>query len=305
MGGVLAGLAGVIAMVLLVAVPGAQCLACHVQLGASNLDLIRQFSAWESTFYQGAYGSLVALFLLVWFLAHLHQELTRVADSGIYATVALLGGGLLGAGVLLQMLFFLAATKVADGGGGTIARTVFAVTDSFAFVYAAPVAALVTATSLVIVRTRWLPRGLGIAGFGAAAVALSWSTPGLGAVAGMAWTAVLGAVLAVRAARGEHRSAAGAARGGAAEGPAEPGPAAPSRATQRPAVDRQAVRDGPAQRPAVGHPVVPKEAVRRPAVPNGAAAGPLTRATRPDRAGAAPGTGGPGSPTRWRWARRD
>ncbi|WP_299273354.1 hypothetical protein, partial [uncultured Georgenia sp.] len=65
----------------------------------------------------------------------------------------------------------------------------------------APLAALAGAVSVVVVRTRWLPRPIGWAGFVVAGVALAWVTPGIGAVLGMAWLAVLSVALAVRGAR--------------------------------------------------------------------------------------------------------
>ncbi|WP_127131115.1 hypothetical protein [Georgenia sp. SYP-B2076] len=236
-GGILAGVAGVIAMVLLLAIPSAPCMACTVALDSSDSVLSGQFTAWEPLFYRGAYGSLLALFLFVWFLAYLHGELRRVANSRIYATVALVGGVLFSAGVMLQIMFSLAASTVAAGSGGPIARMVFAVAYNFAFVYAAPVAALVTATSLVIMREQWLPRALGLVGFGAAAVALAWITPGLGAVAGMLWMAVLAAALAVRAARTgpAARNAGAAMRGtGSAVPSTGPDPAASVPRTAKP-----------------------------------------------------------------------
>ncbi|MFD1504758.1 hypothetical protein FE374_11880 [Georgenia yuyongxinii] len=198
---VLAALAGLVSMAVLVTVPSLQCLACETSLGAPDEQIERVFRDWASTFYWGAYAELLAVFLFTWFLAHLVGELRRVAPGQVYATVALLGGGLFAAGVLVQLALTLAATTVAEGSGATVAHLVLAVAYNFAFVYAAPVAALVMATSLAVVRTRWLPRPLGWAGFVAVVVALAWITPGIGAVAGMVWIAALSVCLAVRAVR--------------------------------------------------------------------------------------------------------
>ncbi|WP_448072718.1 hypothetical protein [Georgenia yuyongxinii] len=198
---VLAALAGLVSMAVFVTVPSLQCLACDSSLGAPEDQLADLFTGWESGFYWGAYAQLLALFLFIWFLAHLVGELRRVTPGQVYDTVVLIGGGLFAAAVLVQLAFMLAATTVAEGAGGAVARLVFAMGYNFAFVFAAPVAALVTATSLAVVRTRWLPRPLGWAGFVAVVVSLAWITPGLGAVAGMVWVAALSACLAARAVR--------------------------------------------------------------------------------------------------------
>ncbi len=188
-------------MAVLVTVPTVQCLACEAPLSSPDPTLVRLFTDWDHAFYVGAYAELLALFLLIWFLAHLHGELRQVAPGRIHGTVVLLAGALFGAALLVQIAALLAATTVDEGGGATVARMVFAVGYNFAFVFAAPVAAIVGATSLAIIRARWLPRALGWAGLVVVVLALAWITPGVGAVAGMGWLAVLSVCLAVRAAR--------------------------------------------------------------------------------------------------------
>lgn len=199
--GVLAALAGLVSMVVLITVPTVQCLACEASLGSSDQTLVRLFTEWERQFSVAAYAELLALFLFVWFLAYLHGELRRVVPGRVLATVVLVAGGLFGAGVLVQVLLSLAATTVAESADAAIARVVFAVSYNGAFGLAAPVAALVGATSLAILRTRWLPRALGWAGLPVVLVALAWITPGIGAVGGMAWLVALNVCLGVQALR--------------------------------------------------------------------------------------------------------
>lgn len=198
---VLAALAGLASMVVLITVPTVQCLACQASLGSSDQTLVRLFTEWERGFYAAAYAELLALFLFVWFLAYLSDELRQMVPGRGLATVVVIAGGLFGSGVLGQVLLSLAASTVAESGDATIARVVLAVSYNGAFALAAPVAALVGATSLAILRTRWLPRTLGWAGLPVVLVALAWITPGIGAVSGMAWLVVLSACLAVRALR--------------------------------------------------------------------------------------------------------
>ncbi|GAA1646083.1 hypothetical protein [Georgenia ruanii] len=199
--GVLAALAGLASMAVLITVPTVQCLACQASLRSSDQTLVRLFTEREREFYAAAYAELLALFLFVWFLAYLYGELRRVAPGRVLATVVVIAGGLFGAGVLIQVLLSLAATTVAESGDATIARVVFAVSYDGAFALAAPVAALVGATSLAILRSRWLPRALGWAGLPVVLVALAWITPGIGAVGGMAWLVALGVCLGAQALR--------------------------------------------------------------------------------------------------------
>ena len=199
--GVLAALAGLASMTVLITVPTVQCLACQASLGSSDPTLVRLFTEWERGFYAAAYAELLALFLFVWFLAYLYGELRQVVPGRGLATVVVVAGALFGAGVLAQVLLSLAATTVAESGDATIARMVFAVSYNGAFALAAPVAALVGATSLAILRSRWLPRALGWAGVPVVLVALAWITPGIGAVGGMAWLVALSACLGVQALR--------------------------------------------------------------------------------------------------------
>ncbi|KAE8762301.1 hypothetical protein [Georgenia thermotolerans] len=199
--GVLAALAGLVAMVVLITVPTVQCLACQAPLGSTDQTLVRIFTRWEHAFTAAAYAELLALFLFIWFLAYLHGELRQVVTGRVLATVAAVAGGLFGAGVLVQVLLSLAATTVAVSADATIARVVLAVSYEGAFALAAPVAALVGATSLAILRTRWLPRALGWAGLPVVLAALAWITPGIGAVGGMAWLVSLSVCLGVRALR--------------------------------------------------------------------------------------------------------
>ncbi|HLV03054.1 MAG TPA: hypothetical protein VKY79_00525 [Actinomycetaceae bacterium] len=198
---VLLALTGLLSMVVLVAVPTAQCLACRAPLTRDDASLVRVFGELEPSFRWGAYAMLVALVLLIVFVAALGAELRDIGAGRLAAPVVLVAGAVLGAGVLVQVLLGLAATIVDDGGGAPVARVVLSVAHGGAFAFAAPLAALAGAVSVVVVRTRWLPRPIGWAGFVVAGVALAWVTPGIGAVLGMAWLAVLSVALAVRGAR--------------------------------------------------------------------------------------------------------
>src|SRR5690606_29893454 len=78
---VLLALTGLLSMVVLVAVPTAQCLACRAPLTRDDASLVRVFGELEPSFRWGAYAMLVALVLLIVFVAALGAELRDIGAA--------------------------------------------------------------------------------------------------------------------------------------------------------------------------------------------------------------------------------
>jgi hypothetical protein len=114
----------------------------------------------------------------------------RPANVRVYTAGALL---------LVQVLMLLASQEVAlHPGLGGIGRVLLALNFNFAFVYAAPLAAMVAALSAVIVRTGWVVRPLGWVGLAVVVVTLAWFAPGLGALTALLWLFVVAGALLLR-----------------------------------------------------------------------------------------------------------
>jgi hypothetical protein len=99
------------------------------------------------------------------------------------------GGGILtGAVDLLRVSFIIAGVTVGDyGASPEVARTLFILTYNFDFLFAAPLAAIVGATSAVILHTGLWPRWLGWVGLLIAAFALALITGGVSTIPAFLW----------------------------------------------------------------------------------------------------------------------
>ena len=106
-----------------------------------------------------AYLTILGTFLFFGFLGYLRNEMQKAeGDGGWLASVAYGGGLVMGAVALMHVVLSLAMVTVADDGvNPEVGRTLFALGWNIGFAFAAPIAALVAATSVTILRHRWLP----------------------------------------------------------------------------------------------------------------------------------------------------
>ena len=148
----------------------------------------------------GAYLTLLGVFFLLWFIAYLYG-LLRQADNeaGWVASVAL-GGGLVAAAVLLlgaSMGF--ATSELADYGADTqVAKTFFVWGWNAANIAAPPMIALVAATTLVSVRHHRFPRWFRVFSMVWTAVLISLligNVAGMGAALSLIWVLATSFVL--------------------------------------------------------------------------------------------------------------
>ena len=176
------------------------CLACMVSLDSSARAIGTAFASGGDGYYRAAYIMMLGIFLFVWFVAYLYSELARQAGASGWLPAVAFGGGLVtGALLLVQVLMLLASHEVALRPGlGEIGRVLLVLNFNYAFVYAAPLAAMVAATSLVIVRSHWVLRPVGWLGFGVVVITLAWFAPGLGALTALLWLFVLAGALLLR-----------------------------------------------------------------------------------------------------------
>jgi hypothetical protein len=177
------------------------CLACIVSLDSSASAISAAFASGGDSFDRAAYLMMLGIFLFVWFVAYLYSELARQAGEARWLTAVAHSGGLVtGALLLVQVLMLLASQEIAlHPRVGEVGRVLLVLNFNFAFVYAAPLAAMVAATSLVIVRTGWVMRPLGWLGFVVVMITLAWFAPGLGALTALLWLFVLAGALLLRA----------------------------------------------------------------------------------------------------------
>ncbi|MDQ3043803.1 MAG: hypothetical protein M3R06_01445 [Chloroflexota bacterium] len=150
----------------------------------------------------GSSLGLAGAFLLLWFLGYLHRHLRRAeGEDGWLASVAY-GGGLVTVGlVLVAVSFSFAVSELATYGEDTqVAKTYFIYGWNFSSVLAPPLGALVAGTAVVSVRFAALPRWLAwvSALIVVAMLVLAPSVPGLVALVGLAWIALVSLALFVR-----------------------------------------------------------------------------------------------------------
>jgi hypothetical protein len=123
------------------------------------------------------------------FTSYLGAHLRKAAGgAGWLASVAYGGGILTGAVTLLWVSFIIAGVTVGDyGASPEVARTLYILTFDSYFLFAAPLAAIVGATSAVILRTGLWPRWLGWVGLLITAFALALITGGVSSIPAFLW----------------------------------------------------------------------------------------------------------------------
>jgi Na+-driven multidrug efflux pump len=152
-----------------------------------------------------AYVGLAAAFALLWFVAYLHGQLRRAeGDEGWLATVAL-GGGLMAIALLLvEVSFTLAESTLASYDADTqVAKTYLIYHWWFASVLAPGLSAMVAASTLVGWRFGALPRWLNWLGTVIVVLMLLavTQTPGLAAALGILWILPASIALCLRVGR--------------------------------------------------------------------------------------------------------
>ena len=150
----------------------------------------------------GSYLGLAGAFLLLWFLGYLRRQLRRAEGEDDWLASVAYGGGLVAVGLLLVgVSFSFAESELASYGGDTqVAKTFFVYGWNFASVLAPPLGALAAGTTVVGFRFAALPRWLNwvSAVIVAAMLGMAPSGPGLAAMVGLGWIALVSLALFVR-----------------------------------------------------------------------------------------------------------
>jgi hypothetical protein len=183
-------LAGVLSVVLGIGSYLAEgCLDCLVAINDPPEAFAQIYGAQWSRLRLTVYLELLSTFFFVVFTSYLGDYLRKAAGGvGWLASVAY-GGGILTAAVdLLWVSFIIAGATVGEyGASPEVARTLFILTYNFDYLSAPPLAAIVGATSVVILRTGLWPRWLGWVGLLIAAFALALITGGVTTVPAILW----------------------------------------------------------------------------------------------------------------------
>ena len=151
----------------------------------------------------GAYIGFLGAFLLIVFVARLHGALRNATGPGAWApTVALIGGILLVVTLVVDAGFSYAASELQSYGQETQVATFFVLWSwNSANLYAPGLAALLTGTSLVVLRTNTFPgwyRWISVALlFIMALIVTVLRAPGLATAPGMLWILITSILLAV------------------------------------------------------------------------------------------------------------
>jgi len=148
--------------------------------------------------------SIFAAFFFIWFLGALHGILRSAEEeAGWFSSVALAGGvvfvTLAWAGVAVEIAYPATLGRFADFDPD--AQLVFVTLALASWLYhfcQLGMAALVSATSVIALETRVLPRWLALAGFAVALLALlHFLVPLLAALIGMLWVAVVSVLMLI------------------------------------------------------------------------------------------------------------
>lgn len=105
----------------------------------------------------------LAIFFFIWFLSNVRDRFRRVGDEGDWLVSVFWAGGLLTVAVyLIQGLVQAAQFSIDDYGGDVqVAKALFALEWNFAMLLGPPVAAMMGAAAVVILRFGVLPKWLG------------------------------------------------------------------------------------------------------------------------------------------------
>ena len=158
----------------------------------------------------GSYLGLAGAFLLLWFLGYLHRHLRRAeGPDGWLASVAYAGGLVTVGMLLLQVSFSLAESELTNYGEDTqVAKTFFVYGWNFAAVLAPPLGALAAATTVLGFRFAALPRWFCWVSllFVAGMLGMAPVGPGLAAIVGLAWVALVSLALFIQTWRDEGQA---------------------------------------------------------------------------------------------------
>jgi hypothetical protein len=165
------------------------CLACQVAINDPPEAFAQIYGAQWFGLRLSVYLGLLSTFFFVVFASYLGDHLRKAAGGVDWLASVAYGGGILAAGVdLLWVSFILAGATVGEyGASPEVARTLFILTYNLDFLYAAPLAAMVGATSAVILRTGLWPRWLGWVGLLITAFALALITGGVTTIPAFLW----------------------------------------------------------------------------------------------------------------------
>jgi hypothetical protein len=105
----------------------------------------------------------LATFFFIWFLSHLRDRFRRVGDEGDWLVSVFWAGGILSVAVfLIQGLVQAAQFSIGDYGGDVqAAKALFALEWNSAMLLGPPVAAMMGAAAVVVLRFGVLPKWLG------------------------------------------------------------------------------------------------------------------------------------------------
>lgn len=203
---ILGPLFGIAAVVLLFVSLSVVCVECEVSLNDPPGKFARVFAKNRQGLELAAYLTLLATFFLFGFLGYLRNELQKAEGEGGWLSSVAYGGGLVtGAVALIDVVLNIAMVTVADEAvNPEVARTLFVLSYNFGFAFAAPMAALLAATSVVIIRFGWLPWPIGWLGLGLLVVVVAlvpYGGAGLAGGVGFVWILLVAVFLLWRSVR--------------------------------------------------------------------------------------------------------
>ena len=172
---------------------------------SNSVSIARMFIDNRFQVLVGTYLLLLGVFFLFWFVGYLHRYLSEASgeQDRWVASVALGGGLIAGATLLLMAHFAQASTILKDYGGETETAKALFVLDwnDYLLVEAPALAALVGATTLIGFRSKVFPWWMNWSGALLAAVLIGPFLPGSGVILSFLWLGVLSTLLTVRAIR--------------------------------------------------------------------------------------------------------
>lgn len=180
------------------------CVACEVDVNDPPEEFARVYAETKEGTWLGAYLILLGTFFFLGFVSYLRKELQKAEGEGGWLSSMAYGGGLVAAAVaLIRAALGFASAVVGDNAATPeVARTLYVLGFEFDFIFAGPMAAVVAATSAVILRHRWLPWPLGVLGIPVVVFVLLPLAPGFGAAVAFMWLLLPAVFLLWRSVRG-------------------------------------------------------------------------------------------------------
>ena len=206
--GPLFGIAAVVLLFLGLTDTISGCVVCELGVNDTPSKFARVFAETNEGRELAAYLTLLGTFFFFGFVGYLRKELQMAEGDGGWLSSMAFGGGLVVGTVALGRLgLALASGTVVDHAvDPEVARTLYVLLFEFDFAFAAPMAALVAATSVVILRDRFLPRPIGLLGIAMVVFALAPLAPGFGAGVSFLWILLLAAFMLWRSVRVSTRA---------------------------------------------------------------------------------------------------